>query len=307
MMPPTKHFSRKYARILLASLWLSGCNFPGFSRATPTPAGPTPTDPPPTATLIPRAASINGEALALEFFEAEVTRFEVAQTGAGTDLATLSGYRTLVLEALIDLKLLALGAARNGHEVSPAEIERRIADIIMARGSQENFDAWLQENDYNAESLRSALVDEILAAEMVASIAESVAPSVEQVHARHILVASQVEADELRAQIAEGEDFGEIAQSYSIDASTRPAGGDLGWFPRGYLLWTAVEVAAFGLAPGEISTVIQSELGYHLIETLERGEHQLDFEARLSLQEQAVKDWLTEQRQAADIQIFITP
>ena len=135
-MQPAKPMFRKFLWTLLASLWLASCNFPALNRASPTPPGPSPTASPPTATPIPIAASVNGEGIALAFFEAEVTRFEQAQAGAGTDLATLSDYKTRVLDELIDLKLLSLGAIQSGREVSLAEIEAHIADIVTARGSQ---------------------------------------------------------------------------------------------------------------------------------------------------------------------------
>lgn len=293
--------------LLLLALFLSSCNFPLLGFGSPTPAKPTDTPSPPTSTPIPLAFRVNGAGFSLLYFEAEVERFESAQRRAGIDLATLPGYRAEVLEALIDLKLLALGATQNGFEVTSEQLDAQIDEIITAQGTQEAFETWLLENIYNVESFRSALTEELLAAQMVTLIGDSVPLNTEQVHARHILLATQEEAEDVRAQIMDGEDFGELAQIYSIDASTRPASGDLGWFPRGYLLWDEIEDAAFALAPGEMSPVIQSDLGYHLVETLERGEHQLDFQARLFLQEQAVQDWLTERRRTADIQVYITP
>ncbi len=293
--------------LLLFTLFLSSCNFPGLGFASPTPVEPTNTPSPPTNTPIPLAFRINGSGVPLAVFQAEVQRFEGAQVRAGIDLATIPGYRAEVLEALIDLKLLALGATRNGFEVTSEQVDAQIDEIIFTQGTQEAFETWLLENIYNIESFRSALTEEMLAARMVEMIGDTVPLTYEQVHARHILVATQEEAEDVRTQIMNGDDFAEVAQIYSIDASTRPAGGDLGWFPRGYLLWDEIEDAAFSLAPGEVSPVVQSDLGYHLVETLERGEHQLDFQARLTLQEQAVQDWLTEQRRTADIQVYITP
>ena len=107
---------------------------------------------------------------------------------------------------------------------------------------------------------------------MVSQIAATITQSAEQVRARHIVVATQDEAVELRVRIVGGESFYELAQIFSLDASTRPAGGDLGWFPKGFLLWPELDTAAFELAPGELSAVVQSEVGYHLVETLDRGE-----------------------------------
>jgi peptidyl-prolyl cis-trans isomerase C len=303
-MQPVMRKFRNLLWVLIASLGLFSCNYPGFADLN-TPPGPTATLPPPTSTPIPLAAYVNGEGITLEFFEAEIARFEQEKTRLGIDLATSPNYREQVLSALIDLKLLAQGARESGFEGGQDVIEARIADIQSSLGSQEAFETWLVENLYSIDSFRSALEEEILAAEMVARIAEAVSRSSEQVRARHILVATQDEAENLRVQIMGGKDFGEIAQGYSIDASTRPVGGDLGWFPEGYLLWPEVDLAVFELAPGELSQVIQSELGYHLVELLERGEHQLDYDAWLFVQENVVQDWITEQRELKDIETFI--
>jgi parvulin-like peptidyl-prolyl isomerase len=290
--------------VLIASLGLLSCNYPGFVDLN-TPPGPTATLPPPTSTPVPLAAHVNGEGITLEFFEAEIARFEQEQTRLGIDLATYPNYREKVLWALIDLKLLAQGTREAGFEGGQDQIEARITDIQSSLGSQDAFETWLVENLYSLNSFRSALEEEILAAKMVASITEAVSRSSEQAHARHILVAKQDEAENLRVQIMGGKDFGEIARGYSIDASTRPVGGDLGWFPEGYLLWPEVDLAVFELAPGELSQVIQTELGYHLVELLERGEHQLDYDAWLFVQENVVQDWITEQRELKDIETFI--
>jgi len=126
------------------------------------------------------------------------------------------------------------------------------------------------------------------------------------VHARHILVASESEADELRAQLQEGVDFSLLARQYSIDSSTRPAGGDLGWFPQGFLLWPEVETAAFSLQPGESSTIVKSGIGYHIIETIEREDRLLAYSVRQALCESAIESWITTERASADIQTFIT-
>jgi peptidyl-prolyl cis-trans isomerase C len=142
---------------------------------------------------------------------------------------------------------------------------------------------------------------------MIEYIVAQVGDTVEQVHAQHILVATQDLAESLRDQLLDGGDFAEIARIYSIDTSSRPAGGDLGWFPAGYLLVPEVEAAAFDLQPGELSEVIESDLGFHIVQMIERGERTLAPDVLRQLREEAVMDWLVTQREVAEVQILIAP
>jgi peptidyl-prolyl cis-trans isomerase C len=102
----------------------------------------------------------------------------------------------------------------------------------------------------------------------------------EAVHAAHILVAakgrSDAEAkqriDEIRAKAASGADFETLAKEYTDDRGTRLRGGDLGFFTKGKMV-KAFEEAAFAMSkPGEISPVIQTEFGYHILKLIERRE-----------------------------------
>ena len=87
-------------------------------------------------------------------------------------------------------------------------------------------------------------------------------------HARHILVDNEVVCEDLKQQIADGADFGEIARNHSLCPS-KSKGGNLGEFDRGRMV-PEFDRAAFS---GEIGTVqgpIQTQFGYHLLEVLSR-------------------------------------
>ncbi|MBN1859119.1 peptidylprolyl isomerase [Candidatus Bipolaricaulota bacterium] len=94
----------------------------------------------------------------------------------------------------------------------------------------------------------------------------------EEVRASHILVADRDLADQLRTELLAGADFAELATAYSEDAGSRESGGDLGWFGRGQMV-SEFEEAAFSLASGEISDVVETDYGYHLILVTDRREH----------------------------------
>lgn len=282
------------------ALTLAACGILG-------PATPTLTPSPPTATPEPRAALVNREPILLADYLAEVDRFEDAHQVLGTDLATLSGYQGQILQGLIDQKLLAQGALASGLSVAEPEVQSRLEELAAEAGGNEALGAWLAANGYTLEGFRSAVAEEMLAQKMVEEIAAQVGDEADQVHARHLLVSTRGQADDLRSQIAAGEAFALLARQFTLDLTTRPAGGDLGWFPRGVLLAPEVEEAAFALEPGEVSPVVESEFGFHLVETIERGVRPLSPNAAVRLGELAVEAWLAAQRESAALEIYVSP
>jgi peptidyl-prolyl cis-trans isomerase C len=89
----------------------------------------------------------------------------------------------------------------------------------------------------------------------------------EEIHARHILVATEAEAKEVKARLLKGEDFATVAKEKSKDPSAE--GGDLGFFGRGQML-KPFEDAAFALKQGEISDPVQTQFGWHIIKVEEK-------------------------------------
>jgi len=101
----------------------------------------------------------------------------------------------------------------------------------------------------------------------------------EQVQARHILIAAdasagpavrdaaKAKAEKLRKEIVGGADFAELAKKNSDDPGTKDKGGDLGWFGRGQMV-KAFEDTAFAAKPGEVSDVVESQYGYHIIQVM---------------------------------------
>ncbi len=102
----------------------------------------------------------------------------------------------------------------------------------------------------------------------------------ERVKARHILIKTEgksdaekkqalAKAEDLLKQLKAGADFAQLAQKYSEDASNAPKGGDLGWFPHGQMV-AEFDQAAFALKPGQLSGIVTSQFGYHIIKVDEK-------------------------------------
>ncbi len=88
-----------------------------------------------------------------------------------------------------------------------------------------------------------------------------------KIHCAHILVEKLSVAQDLKARISKGESFANLAKEFSIDGSKK-RGGDLGLFGRGVMVHE-FEKAAFTLEKGQVSDIVKTEFGYHLIKRLD--------------------------------------
>lgn len=80
----------------------------------------------------------------------------------------------------------------------------------------------------------------------------------------HILVDSRTQAESLLAELRAGADFAELAMQHSLDKESAARGGSLRWFERGEMV-EPFEAAAFALEPGQLSGVVETLYGYHII------------------------------------------
>ncbi len=99
----------------------------------------------------------------------------------------------------------------------------------------------------------------------------------ERVRASHILLntggkdeaAVRKQAEELLAKIKAGGDFAALAKQYSEDPGSKVKGGDLDYFPRGQMV-PEFEASAFSLAPGQVSDLVKTQYGFHIIKVVDK-------------------------------------
>jgi hypothetical protein len=88
-------------------------------------------------------------------------------------------------------------------------------------------------------------------------------------HPEYDTKGARQKAEDLLRRVRAGEDFAALAKEYSEDPGSRAQGGDLGWFGRGQMV-KPFEDAAFALKEGEVSGVVESPFGFHIIKVEER-------------------------------------
>ncbi|MGA2490982.1 MAG: SurA N-terminal domain-containing protein [Anaerolineales bacterium] len=276
-------------------LTLTACGVAGGLNLVPATLTPTPSQTP-TATLIPLAVSVNGEGITILEFDAELARYQQAQTALGNTVSQEAATKA-VSDEFIDTLLLAQGAAAKGYHVDDAALQSRIDSLAAQAGGPEALTTWETAHGYTDATFRSDLRRQMADAYMRDQLTASVPTTAEQVHVKQILLSTTEAAQQALGYLKAGWNFNDLATQY--DPVTN---GELGWFPRGYLSDSAIEAAAFALQPGQYSDIIQSQAGYDILFMVARDPARaLSPDALLTLQEHAVLEWLTQQRKASTI------
>ena len=296
--------NKTLAVLIILAFLLSGCNAPAINTPLPSESatGSAPTEVPatPTPTSAPLALVVNGEGILLSEYEAEIIRLQSALSQLGKEMSP-EEQKDQVMNSFIDQLLMAQAAARAGFSVSDDALQQRIDKLVQELESPEKLSEWQTTNGYTEDTFRVALKREMAVAWQRDAITNGVPTTAEQIHARQLFFKNEANAIAAQKKLESGIDFSTLAEEQ--DATL---GGDLGWFPRGMLTQPEVEEAVFAMQPGETSGIIASSLGYHIVNVLEReNDHPLSTEARLMLQEKALQDWLTAEREKSTIEILV--
>lgn len=150
-------------------------------------------------------------------------------------------------------------------------------DLIIQK-YKENFDKNVKITDeemkkYYDEHKKDYYKDEVKASHILISTVDDNGKPLSEAKKKE----AKKKAEEVLKKAKSGEEFSELAKEYSDDPGSAANGGDLGYFTKGQMV-QPFEEAAFSLKPGEISGLVESEYGYHIIKVYDKIDKQLSFD-----------------------------
>lgn len=330
--------SKVFACVLLAGLSVGACRKPpggaagtaaagsGGSAAAPvTPAPPKPVP----AQIPPVIARVNGEDVKKTDFDRIIQTME-ARAGQPIPADRRDEILRGAIDQLVVYTLLSQESRNRGIKVDETEIETKMGQLKSQFPTQEAFDKALKDRGMTMESLRKdARVDLSVTKLMEAEVAALSGPSDleakefydknpdrfkqdESVRASHILIRvdekadaaakkkARAEIDAVLKQVKAGGDFAKLAQQHSQDGSAAQ-GGDLNYFAKGAMV-PAFDKVAFELKPGQVSDVVTTPFGYHIIKVVD---HKPGRTVPFEESSQQIKQFLTEEKKQKHSDAFI--
>jgi peptidyl-prolyl cis-trans isomerase C len=246
-------------------------------------------------------AAVNGETISKGQLDRELAGIQgrMARQGQPVPDGALAQIRGQVLDQMIGEELLFQESRKQKINVDDQKIQVQIDEMARSFEDKAAFDLALANAGLSREVLterlrRQMAIQQLIEDKIVAGleVVEARAdefykanPEIfvqpEQVRARHILIRTEAEADaaakaeareridEIRRKAVEGEDFAALAKTHSQDPGSKDNGGDLGFFARGQMV-KPFEETAFALKENEISQVVESPFGFHIIQVTGR-------------------------------------
>lgn len=236
-----------------------------------------------------------------------------------------------VLDRIVGYHLLAGEARARGIAAPPWDVDKRLTEIKSQFPNEQAFDEMLKQRGLTQERLRQETADTIAVNQMLEKEFEKVIVAGDaetrkfydenkarfheeaSVRASHILVRvdekadaatkakAKAQADDLAKQLKKGADFAALARKHSQDPGSAPNGGDLGFFGKGQMVPAFAE-AAFAAKPGQVTPVVESPFGYHLIKVAEtKPEREVPYDEVKAQIGEYLKQQLREQKSQAFI------
>lgn len=246
-----------------------------------------------------KVALVNGSIITRADYDRELKRAkQVYGMGRPMGADMLSEVKKKALENLIERELLYQESQKREVKVDPAALGQQLDGLKKRFPNEEDFlkslnKMGLTEASLKSEFRRALAVQQLIEDEIVQKVTvpekdvqayydknQKLFKQPERVRASHILIsvdskaskAKKAEArekiDKIQAKLKKGEDFSALAKEFSQCPSSAK-GGDLGYFAKGQMV-KPFEEAAFALKPGEVSNVVETRFGYHLIKLVDK-------------------------------------
>lgn len=230
-------------------------------------------------------AIVNGEEISIEEYNKNFKILEYTYTSTYGEEIWTEEYKGRplkeviieeLLNNLIKEKLIANEVVKEGITVDGEKVDSFYADFIEGVEADENLNAFYTENEISDEFIKEQIKMQLLVDEYYKLVQDEIAEdevALEDIYenfklevsARHILLTSKEVAQAALSRVNKGEeDFGAIAEEISEDPESAANGGDLGYFARGTMT-PEFETAAFSLEKGEISGLVETGYGFHII------------------------------------------
>lgn len=275
-------------------------------------------------------AKVDGEGITIEEFESDFEVYkkiyeqrlgEGAMSEVGEDGKTLEeNLKNEIVQKLIMEKLVAKEATKMDISVTDEEIEEQMLNYTTMMGGQEKFDEFLDNNKISKEFFKENLRKEILFNKhretfmAETNISEKEAQKyfnankddLVVIKASHILVKTEEEGKKILERLNAGEKFDVLAKDLSIDKASAVNGGDLGYFTKGSMI-SEFEEVAFNLKVGEISDLVKTEVGYHIIYLEDRKDtfETLKDDIMKLLKEQKYLKSVQDLRSSAKVKVYL--
>jgi peptidyl-prolyl cis-trans isomerase C len=294
---------------LIVALVVCGCSRSSTEAAAATTPETTPqaaaqnapAAPKPVPAQIPDVlAHVNGEDVTKADLDRAVQALE-ARAGGPVPAEQRDQVVRGVLDQLIGYKVLVQETRARKVAVPDADVDARIGQIRGQFPSEAEFTQMLTQRNLTLEQVKSDARQDMAIAKLIEDeIASKVAVKPEQVtdfyaknpdqfkqgesvRASHILISvpkgadaatkaqARDKAEQVLKEVKGGGDFAALAKQHSADPGSAAKGGDLGFFQQGQMVGPFND-AAFSLAPGAISDLVETDFGFHIIKVAEKKE-----------------------------------
>jgi foldase protein PrsA len=275
-------------------------------------------------------ARVNGDTISKDEFDKNFEMYkkayesqygpDIMKKDAGNDKTFEEVIKENILEKLITEKLITESAKEKNITVTDEELKEQLKNYEEILGGEEKYKEFLKQNNLTEEYFKDSIKKEMtidkyksdyvnglkISEEEAKKYFEENKDSYVKVRASHILVKTEEEAKKVLDKIKKGEDFHALAATESIDNMSAVKGGDLGFFARGQMV-PEFEEAAFSLKPGEVSEIVQTDYGYHIIKVEDRLENYEDVKDEVleDLKNQKYQASVKKMRDEAKVKIYM--